>query len=362
MTHLELGKELQRLREELGATPEQISAWSGLLVSKILAIEAGEVASIYELDRLCHGLGVDPSEVQGYSAADPQRTAAWFRSTAGERLEAADLRLLLSMATLAQNLHFLQDCLDERSKITDMRKVEPVQPGQEWAQGYLLGEKARARLEKPNQPIPDLGLLLARLGVYVVYVDLSSPRIEAASLWQANGTPTILLNRKAGRVKYSLARRAILGHELCHLLHDGGEDEVVARVTLEEGEEGYRNQVEKRARAFSPAFLVPRGAAKTWWKRQNPAKELHARALSFAKYWGLSFEGALWHLKNCALMPEEVVHDLRKGPIEVVEFPGESSTGLEEAGLVQGWARQLIDRAWHEGVISQGRRRELFEW
>lgn len=362
MTNQELGNELLRIRQELGATPEQISAWSGLSTAEILTIEAGAGASIYELDRFCHGLGVDPSEVLGYSAPDPQRTAAWFRSAVGERLEAADLRLLLSVSGLAQNLHFLQSCLDEESEIFKLRKVEPVQTGQEWAHGYLLGERARARLEKPNQPIPDLEQLLTRLGVYIAYVELTSPRIEAASLWQADGTPTILLNRKAGRVKYSLARRAILGHELCHLLHDGGEGTAMARVTLEEGEGGYKNQVEKRARAFSPAFLAPRKAAIAWWKRQSPAKEMRARVSSFAKYWGLSFEGALWHLKNCDLISEEMVRELRKGPFEPIEFGGESAASLDETSFTQGWARQLIDRAWHEGVISEGRRRELFEW
>ncbi len=369
MTDQGLATTLKLLREELGASTEQIASWSDISTERIAGIEALGKPSIYEFERICHALGLEPSQVLEESAPDPRRSVAWFRSEVGQRLDAADLRLLRTVSEVSENLFFLQQRLGEVSPLRQLRRLQPPSVDQRpWEQGYLLGEDARSKLENPVHPIPDLGTLLNRQGVYIVFAEFSSSRIEAASLWQSNSVPTILLNRKAGKVQYSLARRAVLGHELCHLLHDGGEAEAMARVTFEEGD-GYQQQVEQRARAFSPAFLAPRKQAKAWWKRQGQARDLAERILRFAKYWGLSYEGAIWHAKNCRLIAEDVARELNRQEslsetLVTADFESPLPPEIDSpAGLlVQGWAAKLVDRAWNSGVITEGRREELLAW
>ena len=51
-------------------------------------------------------------------------------------------------------------------------------------------------------------------------------------------------------------------------------------------------EVEQRANGFAPSFIVPGG-----WISPHTT-DVRQLALDVATEWGLSFEGALWHLKN----------------------------------------------------------------
>src|SRR5208337_1305216 len=104
--------------------------------------------------------------------------------------------------------------------------------------------------------------------------------------------------KSSSRVKYPLSRRAILAHEMCHLLYDGGERDLTI-VSREEGLDA--SGTERRANGFAPNFLAPKD-----WVRSN-GKNAKAIVTELAEQWGLSLEGAAWHAKNLGLIQESKV-------------------------------------------------------
>lgn len=168
-----------------------------------------------------------------------------------------------------------------------------------WEDGYQRGAAARDRMTTGKAPISSVQQLLETLGVHVAQVDFQSGAIEAASVYELGAAPVILLNRRAAKFDYPLARRAVLAHELCHLLHDGGERNLTI-VSLEWD----KSIVEQRANGFAPSFLAP-GA----WVSLH-SREPAAMAVELATNWGFSFEGAAWHLKNLRLIDPGVAQGL----------------------------------------------------
>lgn len=372
------GEKIRQAREELGATLEELAAWSGLPAETIAAIEAGQPFSATTFEALCRGLAINPHDILSGPDRDPHRSIAWFRTqiaadaaAATKPLAAADLRLLKTAAAVGSALGFLCELLGEKPRILSMRKLVPLDSREEpfW-QGYLLGSAARLELEAKPGPIPSLRAYLEGLGVHIVEVPFSNRNIEGASLWPVDGLPIILLNQQSKRVQYSLSRRAILAHELCHLLHDGGEAEALARLTLKAGPAGYTDQVEQRARGFAPAFLAPISLVRKWWRKKATAALLTPKelALKLAGDWGLSYEGAVFHAANCHLIKKTLIADLMAHPPRgenriAQRFEVETEPDPPEISpFFRGLARKLVERAALGLLISEGRKRELLAW
>ena len=364
-------------REQLGASREQAAAWSQLPVEVVERAEAGAAISSTELEMLCRGLVVSPQAILSGGNPDPKRTPAFFRTAVGPEihLSAGDLRTLQVVAQVSRMVGYLATELGMPSKIRELRRLEPVQVKREepWQQGYRLGEAARTKLEKPDQPLLSLRQVFFGLGIHLVELDLS-PTLEGASIWQPGGLPVVLLNRRSRRVAYSLSRRAILGHELCHLLHDGGEAEVLTRVSSAEDQGNYTDRLEQRARGFSPAFIAPPKAVLAFWVAQGldrlPPEE---RVSRLATTWGLSFEGAIWHARNCELLSQDLADTLAR-EARAGELPKPSLEGWEEplanpdppgenvSALLSGLAAGIVLQAAKADLISEGRCRELLAW
>ncbi len=133
-------------------------------------------------------------------------------------------------------------------------------------------------------------------------VHFESNQIEAASLYEDGACPVVLLNDACARVVNRLSRRAILAHELCHLLHDGGKRDLLTIVSRhdEQGE-----LVEQRANGFAPNFLAPEG-----WVSVKATDPIEI-ALELGQTWGLSFGGAVWHAKNLRLITPAVAETIK---------------------------------------------------
>jgi Zn-dependent peptidase ImmA (M78 family) len=156
-----------------------------------------------------------------------------------------------------------------------------------------------------------------------------------------------------------LSRRAILAHELCHLLHDGGERDltVVSRTDDPSFEE-------QRANAFAPSFLAPG----SWLKLR--ARSPLGQVRELAAGWGLSFEGAAWHAKNLHKISASECEAIRQRPERVkdperfddpvVRTPPEL-VGLEQTptALALGRLTELVILAYEDGAISRGRAHEI---
>ena len=368
----EIGSVLRERREAFGASLQDVAQWSHVPYKEVEEAEATGRISSTLFERLCRGLAVAPVDVVRGGAGTPTRTVARFRQAGDLSLNASDVRLLAAASEVGIVLATLLDGLGEKSRFEGYRSIEAVRTHMEpWEHGYMLGEAARATMEQGSEPIRNLERALNETGIHVARVRMSGG-LDAASLWERGAVPVILINGASSKMRYTLPRRASLAHELCHLMHDGGETDMATRVSMSSDVSTNEGAIEQRARAFAPAYLAPRDAVKRW--AQSPAAPWKA-VTELASHWGLSFEGAAWHAKNCGLITPEAAESLANNrPAELphedfeVEDSGFPPQMVDErlpsssSPMMEGMATSVVIRALEAQVISVGRARELLEW
>jgi Zn-dependent peptidase ImmA (M78 family) len=335
---------------------------SGIPLARIRELLAGAKASTVEVAAIADALAMDPAALYtGDFALETQRSVARFRAPQGvARLDYEDARLLARAAEAGRICAHLRGLLDKpQSEVQALRDVRPVRPQPEpWRQGYDLGRDARERLAPERDGLFSVQGLFEEKGIHIAVVQLSTPDIEAASLFERDACPVILLNRKNPHIGLALSRRAILAHELCHLLHDGGERDltVVSR-------ESSHDPIEKRANGFAPNFLAPTD----WVKPKSKEKRRIVREIALR--WGLSFEGAAWHAKHVGVITDDDAQHFSRQPEDVpVECeediprtPPEQLgiEGIRVGQLAEGLLSETALLAFLEGVISRGRAAEI---
>lgn len=367
---------IRRRRKDFGASIGEMAKWATLPVERWKAIEAGESLSVAELGQVAKALAVDPGTFLRGEERNARRSVARFRQAAdsipGRRtLESRTLALAAELGRIGGGLYRL---LGKPLPLSEIRQTAPVAKTEEpWRQGYRLGEAARRSLGIPVGPIVNLQTTLEGLGVHVATLDFSEPVVDAASLMEDGAMPIILLNQSSPRIEPSLPRRAAMTHELCHLLHDAGEQNLETRLSgydpsLDDG-------VEQRARAFAPAFLAPRDEVRHWFGSGGGKRLTHpqSKVRALAKRWGLSWGGAVWHAKNCRLIPAAAVEGLKKEGVQQdwqADFERRQEhrserlaiEGMKLGSLCMGHLAELVVEAYEAGVISRGRAREISVW
>lgn len=359
-----LAADIKERRLAFQLTIEAVARLAGLESQRLLAIEAGEIVpSTWELSVVAEALACDPAGLMRGGAEDPKRSVARFRGgQAAEGLTGGDLRLLARGAEAGRILAHLKSRLgEETSRIASSREVcAPSSRKEPWEDGYELGRVARELLF-PAGAIQSIQQLFEDAGIHVAEVRFEA-NVEAASLYEVGASPVILLNLGATRLAHPLARRAILAHELCHLMHDGGMRDVTVVTREDDG-----SAIEQRANGFAPSFIAPRDLAIPAAKAKK--KSPRALVLDLAKDWGLSFEGAAWHAKNLRLLDPLVAKKLAKGPKPLVrtEFepelrrtpPEQFGIEVEATELSTGLLSETAIVACAEGLISRERAAEI---
>ena len=316
---MSLAERIASARSVSGLDPAEIARLARVEPARLAAIEGGANLSASELIALADALGVSPATLLGTERTDPRRSAARFRAPCGlEEVSSADARTLARAAEAGRIHAFLWEKLGRpTSLVSAARKVTAItaRPAP-WRQGYVLGDAARLKLAPKEEPIASLQRWLEEAGVLVLELTLEATNVEAASLAETGASPVIILNRAVDRVRYAPARRAILAHELCHLLHDANGDRDLLTLVSRQND---TSDVEQRANGFAPAFLAPGRWVGTL---SGTPRSISA---SIARRWGLSFEGAAWHAKNLGLLTGAEARALRDSPRKpAVE------TGLEQ--------------------------------
>jgi len=352
-------------RERLGLSPERVAELSKLSRERVLELERDDSgATLSEICALADALAFDLAAViRGDTPSDPARSAARFRAPHGvQDLGGDGARTLARAAELGRIGGQLSKLLGSPSKsLVPWRSVKTVRNHRRlWQEGYELGESAREHLSPRQEPLRSLQGALEDHQVHVARVPLGDERNIAVSIYEPGAIPVVLLNVAASRVDHGLSRRAVLAHELCHLLHDGGEANLVTLVTRAE----HREPVERRANAFAPGFIAPR----KWTRATTSASTPIERVREIARTWGLTFEGAAWHAKNSELIEPEVAEELVRRH-ETIASDCEptlsrrdpASVGLDVAPspLVSGLVQDMVVDAYAEGLISRGRAHEL---
>ena len=360
-----MGAAIQARRVRFGFSVEEVAELSGLPPDRVREIEQDGPRTVYEMETLGDALAFDPARLhRGEDLEDPMGSAARFRAPEGVReMPAADARLLARAAELGQvGAHLLDRLGEPPSCIHELRKVRGLDSTTEpWREGYELGKAARLRIAPDPRPLPSMQALLEGLGVHVAFVRFEANGIHAASIREPGGMPVVLLNVRAKRVQWALSRRAILAHELCHLLHDGGERDLLTVVSrLRAG-----IPLEQRAGGFAPNFIAPDAWVQV--TKQTPRAIVREIALE----WGFSYEGAAWHARTLRFISEKQARALAgdRGPDEtsfegaVVRLPlPDLVLRVEASQLSDGLVSELAVRCQRRDLITPGRAREILRF
>lgn len=362
------------------ALAQNLPGLAGISEGRLNTIRCGNPLTSTEFEMICRALAVDSGAMYGGRAASPSRSPARFRSaTAIDPPNPMDVRLLALAAEQGRILGHLMTLMRKDIRLQQHKRTVGIQGGELWREGYELGEAAREELIPDNGPLHDFPRLLNDAGVHVARVTFSSENIDAASVWEPAAVPIVLVNSNTRAIQHPGAFRASLAHEVCHLLHDAGERDLATNVSWGvEGTGNYHAALEMRARAFAPAFLAPRNSVLEWHRnltarfKKKPTTMVNA----LAETWGLSFEGAAWHAKNCGLIEPAEADRLagmpKKPQISLADFETQidfyplamvhPELPDAPAPLWQGWASFLVLEAVEEGHISIGRAHELLTW
>ncbi len=366
MSHsfLNVASEIQSRRMAFDLPLESVARLARVTPARLRSIESGELPSTRELASIADALACDPAHLAKGIVEDPRRSPARFKSGDGaSKLGGHDLRLLARGAEAGRILASLKALLQETaSKLPAHRSVFGPSPSMEsWREGYELGAQARRALSPERSAIHSVQRLLENIGIHVAVVDFEAEHVEAASIYETGASPVILLNHRAPKHEYPLARRALLIHELCHLLHDGGTRDLTV-VTRENDP----SPVEQRANGFAPSFIAPGEWARGAEQMNEEPRQL---VLELAQTWGLSFEGAAWHAKNLRLLdPSEAEHLVRgRKPRVTSDFepelprtpPDQFGIEVEPTPLAAGLLAETTVIACAEEVISRARAAEI---
>ncbi|HEU4539438.1 MAG TPA: XRE family transcriptional regulator [Polyangiaceae bacterium] len=362
LTAGKFGAALRRQREGLKSSIEGVAELAGVLPERILAIEKGQPPTTSEVAKLASALAVDPAALWRGEVSLARTTARFLAPLGVPALAREDASLLARAAEAGRIVAHLSALLGRpASPVVAARRVLPIAAWPDpWEQGYKLGAKARLLLHGGQAPVASMARLFERLGVHVARVTFQSPDVLAASLYEPGAAPVVLLNQAAPRVRAKLSRRAVLAHELCHLLHDGGETDLLTLVSRGNDSSAH----EQRANAFAPGFVVPGG-----WLEPHTT-DARALARDVATRWGLSFEGAAWHLKNAGKLSNAEADELSRAHEQISDddfehepdrLPSERCGVAAPAPLAHGLLSDLALLAYEHELISKGRAAEILE-
>jgi Zn-dependent peptidase ImmA (M78 family) len=374
-----LGRLLRERREAFGADLNEAAQWCDRTPEWLADKESRDDLSSTDFERICRGLAISPAALLAGEGDSPTRGVARFRSSLqdSDMFEPHDLRLVAAASEVGRILADLLTMQGKGPSFDKYRRIRGLSNSLDpWEEGYRLGEAAREQLVPCSGPIAHLEHSMNDGGIHVARVEFRTNGIEGACAWESGAVPVILLNNRARRVGYSLSRRAILAHELCHLLHDGGEADIATRATCSEKTGNYAQALEQRARAFAPAYLAPPNQVREWVKTVAAAEPPTEAVIKLASHWGLSFEGAIWHAKNCGIIEPEIAEKLAATDFQPI-LPSDDFDSYDNSlsllkgypelpehppPLMSGWAAKLVVEALRDSVISAGRAKELLAW
>lgn len=359
-----LGGRIRKWRERMDLNLEEVVSLSGVSTDTWTGVESGErYPSSFQLSRMAYALGAEPADLLSSEAAlsNVGRGVARFRSEPSlDSLTGQDRRRMALGAMLSRTGGELFRLLGQTPRRLPSRGTPVEEPP--WQQGYRLGEEARALLDVPEGPIPSMIDLLQGHGVHVAFVEFDSTDIHAASIAEPASMPVILVNRRSPRAQRDPSLRAVLAHELCHLLFDIDENNLVTLVTRASA---YDEAVEQRANGFAPSFLAP-GSQIAELDLSN-----HDLMRHLMEVWGFSQEGARWHVKNVRRLPRSEDELLEQQRVrirlcerrllhEVLDSPDEALPA-EPSDLARGLLSRLVAEALEAELVSEGRAREIVE-
>ena len=385
----EIGRRLRRARESRQLTQESAGEVLGLQRSAISLMESGQrQISTLELTRLADLYGrslewfVNPNIP--FEEEDP--VVALFRADPGLQSEVVQKQASRCLRLLREGAS-LRKLIGRRSAVSLPRYElsAPRSVGQAIAQGQLVAEQERRRLDLGNAPakVPET---LAYQNIWTAALQfpgevsglfLSSPEFGVAILANLSQSP--------------VRRRFSYAHEYGHALMDRNEPATVTSV------HNTKTRTEQRANAFAAAFLMPEEGVRGFLRHlgkgrgsrheeaavdavtekgirgalRSPARSQHvtyADAVLLARHFGASYPAAVWRLRGLNLVSAEQTQTLLDQATDALRYlravRATSDVDELEAGAPQDHElhQQILSlalEAWWRKEISQGRLLEV---
>ena len=337
LTQRELGQRLKSAREAIGLTQQQVADQVELTRVAISQIESGQrTISSIELMHLSRLYGRDMASFLEEKPVEKDALAVLFRAhpdLVQNHISYNSLRDAIELLREYGNLKKLLDLDQERNLPPVYAYGEPKNVWEAIQMGEHAAEAERSRLGLGIDPIRDMEELVESQGIPVIKKNLED-HISGIFIANAETQLCIVINeaqfdRAKARVAFTIA------HEYSHILLDRDKGITISKISND------RDLFEVRANAFAAAFLMPEEGVSQFLKNIDKGASTsrerllayteqpdpdplvgHYRRLAswqiitlydvvkFCAYFGISFEAALYRLRNTKFLSEELFDQL----------------------------------------------------
>ena len=390
ITPEEIGQRLRSARESRKVTQETASAVLGLQRSAISLMESGQrQVSTLELTRLAdlYGRSIEWFVSPNISLEQEDPVVALFRADPCLQGEVVQMQASRCLRLLREGASLRR--LTGREVVVSLPRYElspPRSVGHAIAQGQLVAEQERRRLDLGKAPIRKVPETLAHQNIWTAALHLPS-EISGLFLSSPDFGIAILANLAQSLVR----RRFSYAHEHGHALMDRDE---LASVT---SAHNAKTRTEQRANAFAAAFLMPEEGVRDFLhslgkgrgsRREEAAVDAvteegirgslrspthsqhvtYADAALLARHFGVSYTAAVWRLRGLNFASAEQTQTLLDRTedanryLRAVRAYADVDEADEEAHPdheLNGQILSLALEAWWRGEISQARLLEV---
>lgn len=402
ITAEEIGQRLRFAREGRQMTQESAAAALGLQRSAISLMESGQrQVSTLELTRLAelYERAIEWFVNPRIPMQQEDPVVTLFRAEPGLQSEVVQAHASRCLLLLREGAS-LRRLVGRRSSASLPRYElpSPRTVGQAIAQGQLVAEQERRRLDLGKAPVRNVPETLAHQNVWTAALPLPD---EISGIFLSS--PDFGMAILANLTQWPARRRFSYLHEYGHALMDRDAPATVTSV------HNAKTRPEQRANAFAAAFLMPaegardflhalgkgRGArqeeaamdavteAGIWGTLRSPGRSqnvTYADAALLARHFGASYAAAVWRLRGLNLVSVEhtqtllgQTEDANRYLRAVSAFSGmdnaEDEAPAEEPvpDLIRGHRDHELHgqvlsmalEAWWRGEISQGKLLEV---
>lgn len=307
VTRQVLAQKLKNAREVVGLTQLEAAKQVGLSRTALALVESGKRAlEAIEMSRLVQLYELTFHDLFMESEAGQDSLQILFRASAIVEQDLGAKRQILHARKLAKDVSYYEDMTGGRAESGDFMGYDVAPPASKGAaieQGMELAAKERARLRLGSQPVWELPEILRREGIRVAELRLPKS-VSGLTLRLEEGGDLIIVNRDHVKER----RLFSYAHELCHVVADRG------RSALVSGDQDKKDPLETRADVFAADFLMPKEGIQEFLKstlgrsyKDSLAEKHWPEAAQLARYFAVSFQAAVFRLKNLDIISEAVM-------------------------------------------------------
>jgi Zn-dependent peptidase ImmA (M78 family)/transcriptional regulator with XRE-family HTH domain len=334
-----IGAQLQRARELLQLTPEEVAIEITANLQDIIDWEKERSKPhLNQLEVLAKLYGREIDYFLRKTPAPPDKIE--FRGKPGESLRNLSKEAKIALARfdeLCRTAFEFESLLGKRREVKLSRFKESDSP-------VLVAQSLRGKFDAGNKPLPDLRNHLEEEGVRIFELPVPEDSFSGFSFWHEEYGPCIMLD--AGEVKGR--RNFTLAHEVAHLVYNDGSSICFISSKYDESV----RDIEYKANRVAVELLLPEPGVRGDYEKRNLSRAPSVRDLaSMASKWGASLQALGYRLENLGLIEKGFTDKIVEPKPEHFRRP---KTPSWERQLGKTFVETSIE-AYQKGLISSGK-------